>query len=254
MRPSDQISKIKIAVSVTIEPADRGSDESAGPATPQKKHKQTTYSRRNAEERGIGQVNLIVPLDMRSLFQSIAGRLRKGAPELQECIQKLATSPQNAEKMVLVPEDRAHLVNMVLAADDPGELEVKFSAEPVVSVGQPDASSATVQRLNERIETMGHRIGITALAMGADNDRLIEAARSIEALLETRRPNDRAQRLDEEACDQLTINRGLTPATVAIDGPNEAPIVDPIALQTLRDCAAEFEAFARSRLRPLQRR
>lgn len=39
------------------------------------------------------------------------------------------------------------------------------------------------------------------------------------------------------------------PTAITLDAPHKASIVDPIGLQTLRDGAAEFEAFARSRLR-----
>lgn len=209
------------------------------------KTRQGWYRKENEDKRGVGQVNLIVPLEMRGLFQTIAGRLRQGAPEIAEAIRGLADLESDA-KIVLVPADRAHLVELVMAADSLSELEARLIGEPSAPDGQMGDASATISRLGELIETTSYRTGVAALAMRVEVDRLTAAARSIDDLLVSQsRKNDRAKPGENPLS---AIHSDASEPEVAAHAPAGLATLDPATRKLLRDAGENFGLRREARL------
>ncbi len=177
-------SEVTVVVSVAVEPTELGCD----PAAPTKQKRQDRYRLRNTIERGVGQVNLIVPIDLRSEFQTIANRLRSGEAAMAEAVRMLASEFSSDTKLLAIPADRVQLVQRVLAAGNTGELATELGDGQAKLIGQTGKTSLDTWQLGELVKTMAVRMGSETLAMKVDTDEVEAATREIDDLLASRSP------------------------------------------------------------------
>lgn len=184
-------------------------------------------------ERGVGQVNLIVPLDLRSEFQAIAHRLRSGEAGMTEAVRVLASEFSSDTKLLAIPADRVELVQEVVAAGNVGKLGAVLGDGPGKPSWGTGKSSLDTWQLGELVKTMAVRMGSEALAMKVNTDEVEAATGEIHDLLASRsRDGENAPRSQ----DPLTAPQGEAPA------PTGPATLDKKTRQFMRDVYANFGA------------